>query len=131
MKAWWTDLELVKAVITAAGSVVAALIVAIAGTLLSRFFARARDRQDKEAQWRDHAIELAKLDLQRHLDGAPPEKRQRQMRPSILDFLANYRDLKELDTKTPRELYETIMEKRLVKKSIEPAAPIIEAASSE
>ena len=113
MKPWWTDLELLKAVITAGGSIVAALIIAVAGTLLSRFFARARDRQDKEAQWRDHAIELAKLDLQRHLEGIPAEKRRKQIRPSILDFLANYRDLTELDSKTPRDLFETIMQKRV------------------
>ena len=117
MKPWWADPDLLKAIIPAVGTVVAAVIVAVAGTLLSRFFARQRDKQDKEAQWRDHAIELAKLDLQRKLESSVPANPPKQVRPSILDFLANYRDLKELDTLSPKELYLKIEEKRMIRKA--------------
>ena len=34
-------------------------------------------------------------------------------RPAILNFLANYRDLQKLGSKTPRELYETIETNRI------------------
>lgn len=123
MKPWWTDPALLKAIIPAVGTVLAALIVAIAGTLLSRFFARQRDEQDKEAQWRDHAIELAKLDLQRKLECGKSSDPPRQIRPSILDFLANYRDLKELDTLSPKDLYLKIEEKRVIRRASETGRP--------
>jgi Putative Ig domain len=35
------------------------------------------------------------------------------LRPSILDFLANYRDLQELGSKSPTDLYEIIKSKRI------------------
>lgn len=38
-----------------------------------------------------------------------------RLNTSILDFLANYRDLSELGTKTPKELYDVIKEKRTTK----------------
>jgi hypothetical protein len=110
--------------IQAGGTVLAALAIGVAGGLISAKYSRERDRQDKESQWRTHAIELTKLDLQRRLwtlehgasgghgvtvpakDGEPP-------RPSILDFLANYRDLQELGARSPSDLYETILKKRI------------------
>jgi hypothetical protein len=92
----------------AIGAIVAATITAIA----AKFLVGARDRQDREVEWRKHAIELTKLDLDRKLktrgaaDSSP-------LRPCILDFLANYRDLQELGKKTPTELYQVINEKRI------------------
>lgn len=93
---------------TATGAVVAAIVTAI----LAKLILGARDRQDKEAEWRKHAIELAKLDLDRKLKTRLLTDK-RPIRPSILDFLANYRDLQELGAKSPRELYETIINQRI------------------
>jgi hypothetical protein len=107
------DVEITKSVIQAVGTVSAALIVGVAGAIVSRRYTRERDLQDKESQWRDHAIELTKLDLERKLKTRPASTTT-PMRPSILDFLANYRDLKELgETNTPRELYNTIEARRI------------------
>jgi hypothetical protein len=97
LKAW---LAFWQALITAGGTITAAVIVGIFGGLITRRYSRERDRQDKEGQWRAHAIELAKLDLERKLkrfaaDSSIP------LRPSVLDFLANYRDLLELDKVSP------------------------------
>ncbi|WP_454852757.1 hypothetical protein [Rhizobium binxianense] len=78
----------------AAGAIVAAII----GRMVVTPFLSARDKQDREAEWRKHALELSKLDLERRLKTYVAGKSQR-MRPSILDFLANYRDLQELGTK--------------------------------
>ena len=106
-----TQPQIVAGLITAGGTILGALIVGIAGTIISRRYTRARDLQDRESQWRSHAIELTKLEVQRKLacrlaDDPRP-------RPAILDFLANYRDLQELGSKTPRELYETIEANRI------------------
>lgn len=107
----------------AAATVLAALIVGVAGALLGRIFSRMRDRQDRESQWRQHAIELTKLDQERKIRGAPPNSIP-VLRPAILDFLANYRDLQELGDKTPRELYETILRSRIAeRKASNPSAP--------
>jgi hypothetical protein len=99
------------ALIQAIGTIVGAVVVGIAGTLLTRWFAKARDRQDRESQWRTHAVELTKLDIQRKIEtwkeGDP------RPRPAILDFLANYRDLQELGGKTPADLYLKIKEDRI------------------
>jgi hypothetical protein len=104
--------EVIAAIITASGTLASALIVGIAGSLISKMFARERDKQDKESQWRNHAIELTKLDMQRKI---ATNKNTEPLRPSILDFLANYRDLKELDEKTPGDLYTIILDKRISK----------------
>ena len=98
--------------IQAAGTLLAALVVAIAGGWITGHYSRERDRQDKESQWRAHAIELTKLDLERKLRTMTPGKSS-SIRPSILDFLANYRDLKELGARSPKELY-TIIEKERI-----------------
>jgi len=58
-----------------------------------------------------NAVELTKLEIQRKLSCRSPE--DSRPRPAILDFLANYRDLPELGTKSPKELYETIMQVRI------------------
>lgn len=98
----------------AVGTILAAIIIGIAGAWITGHFNKKRDKQDKESQWRSHAIELTKLDLDR-------KKAEREagskipLWPSILDFLANYRELSELGTKTPKELYNVIKEKRITK----------------
>lgn len=104
--------EIVAAVLTASGTLVSAMIVGIAGALISKKYSKERDRQDKESQWRNHSIELTKLDLQRKLES---HKDNISIRPGILDFLANYRDLKELDTISPGELYNKIIDSRITK----------------
>ena len=100
--------------IQALGTICAALIVGVAGGLISVQYSKEKDRQEKESQWRQHAIELAKLDMQRKLDPSS-DRSSSPIRPSVLDFLANYRDLKDLDSMTPRDLYQVILEKRISK----------------
>ena len=80
--------------------------------MITRKYSREKDRQEKEAQWRDHAIELTKLDLERKLKRYEAD-RSISLRPSILDFLANYRDLLELDNVAPKALYVNILENRI------------------
>jgi uncharacterized membrane-anchored protein YhcB (DUF1043 family) len=102
-------------IIQAAGTILAALIVGIAGGLITKRQNEARNRQDREAQYRTHAIELTKLEAEKKLkrfELENPTNRQ-ALRPSILDFLANYRDLKELDSKSPGDLYQEIKAKRI------------------
>lgn len=110
------DPKVFSGLIQALGTILSALIVGVAGALISRRYARERDRQDKESQWRQHAIELTKLDLERKLKTRPVDD-VGPLRPSILDFLANYRDLQELGLRTPAELYGTILEKRISRQS--------------
>lgn len=95
----------------AIGVVFAALVTGLLGKFVVTPFLSARDKQDRESEWRRHALELAKLDLERKLrtrgdlQGNPPQL-------SILDFLANYRDLQELGEKSPKELYKVITKER-------------------
>lgn len=98
--------------VTATASIIGAIIIAVLGTYLGKVWLGARDKQDKEVEWRNHAIELTKLDLERKIKARSEADRSR-LRPSILDFLANYRDLQELGTKTPKELYLKITESRI------------------
>lgn len=112
--------EVIAAIINASGTFGAALLVGIAGSLISKKFAKERDRQDKESQWRNHAIELTKLDLQRKLAN---NINHVPLRPSVLDFLANYRDLKELDDRTPGNVYEEILKQRIKKNDPEQETP--------
>ncbi len=121
------DPRVIAGAFQAIGSIVAAMLVVMAGGVISRKYSRERDAQDKESQWRAHAVELAKLDLNRKLEirktspGTTPETSANsgslttspRIRPSILDFLANYRDLKELDFLTPKELYRKIWDQRI------------------
>ena len=104
--------EVVAALIQAAGTLLSAVVIGVFGGLISKRYARLRDQQDKESQWRTHAAELTKLEIQRKLGTRQPGD-TKPMRPSILDFLANYRDLKELDKLSPRELYLRIEESRI------------------
>lgn len=130
-------IELLKVIIAALGPILAALIAATAGAWIAHRYASKReaaesaaisDRHekdlealekrhdlDKESEWRSHAVELTKLEVQRKLavwQASEPEKRH-TLRPVILDFLANYRDLIELDESTPRDLYLKIFSDRI------------------
>lgn len=107
-----TTLAAVIALAGATGAIVAAIITAIIGKLIVTPFLSARDKQDREAEWRKHAIELTKLDLERKLK-SHTNLEKNPLRPSVLDFLANYRDLQELGTKTPKDLYIAIRDKRI------------------
>lgn len=95
----------------AIGVVSAALVTALLGKLIVTPFLSARDKQDRESEWRKHALELTKLDLERKLK-TRQDFPANPLRPSILDFLANYRDLQELGTKSPKELYAIIIQQR-------------------
>jgi hypothetical protein len=108
----WMEKEVVAALIESVGTLFGALVVGIAGGLISRGYARERDRQDKESQWRQHAIELTKLDLERKLKGHRPGV-DPPLRPLVLDFLANYRDLQQLGDLSPKDLYLSIERDRI------------------
>lgn len=114
------EIKFLGSLAQATGTVVAAFIIGVAGALISRSYSRERDRQDKEAQWRSHAIELTKLDMQSKLATRDP-KDQTRIRPSILNFLANYRDLQELGMVSPKDLYEKIIQNRINTKSNDPS----------
>ncbi|WP_321791759.1 hypothetical protein [Caballeronia sp. J97] len=105
-------LTVVCAIAGAVGAMVAALITALGGKLLVTPFLSARDKQDREVEWRKHASELTKLDLERKLKSGR-DFTVTSLRPSILDFLANYRDLQELGQRTPKDLYLDIVKNRL------------------
>lgn len=104
-------LAAIVAMAGATGAVFAALVTALLGKFIVTPFLSARDKQDKESEWRKHALELTKLDLERKLK-TRQDFQLNPLRPSILDFLANYRDLQELGTKSPKELYAVIIEQR-------------------
>lgn len=105
-------LAAISAGLGAVATIVAALFTAILGKFLVTPFLSARDKQDREVEWRKHAIELTKLDLERKLKSGRDFSRS-PLRPSILDFLANYRDLQELGTTSPKALYTTILASRV------------------
>ncbi|MDX0177374.1 hypothetical protein [Sinorhizobium meliloti] len=105
-------LATIAALAGAIGAIIAAVITAIISKLIVTPFLGARDRQDKETEWRKHAIELTKLDLERKLKTRSPTDTN-PIRPSILDFLANYRDLQELGDKSPKALYAKIKSDRV------------------
>jgi hypothetical protein len=100
------------AAISAFAGAIGALISCLLTIFVGKALLSARDRQDREVEWRKHAIELTKMDLERKLRS---NKFKMPIRPSILDFLANYRDLQELNNKNVKELYLTIEGKRISK----------------
>ena len=108
------ELKLIEACVQALGTIAAALIVGIVSTRIAQGYAREKDRQDKESQWRQHAIELTKLDLERKIATLYKDP-NRALRPCIQDFLANYRDLSQLDAVPPGTLYEAIRVNRTSK----------------
>lgn len=100
------------AAVTALAGAVGAVVVGIITGVVTKFVVGARDRRDREVEWRKHAIELTKLDLDPKLKTRSSSD-TRPIRPSILDFLANYRDLQDLDKASPRDLYATILAMRI------------------
>lgn len=110
------------AAVTALAGATGAVLVGVITGVVTKFVVGARDRQDREAEWRKHAIELSKLDLDRKLKTRPPSD-TRPIRPSILDFLANYRDLQDLDKASPRDLYATIQAMRIKKQTPHTSEP--------
>src|ERR1051325_670159 len=130
-------LELLKVAIGALGPVLAAVIAATAGVLITHRYTSLREKAerravnarhrkdlealqkrhdlDKESEWRSHAVELTKLEVQRKLEiwKATEVDKRHKPRPAILDFLANYRDLVELDKSTPKALYLKILSDRI------------------
>ena len=109
----------VLAAIVAVGGAAGAITSALITKLFVTPFLSARDRQDREAEWRKHAIDLTKLDLERKLKTRPDTDKS-PLRPSILDFLANYRDLQELGQRSPKELYLLIESQRITQRAAEP-----------
>lgn len=91
-------LKFLATVVKSIASLIGIIIAAILGKILAGIWLSARDRQDKEVEWRNHAIELSKLDLDRKIRTRPAQSTE-PLRSSILDFLANYRDLRELGEK--------------------------------
>lgn len=104
-------LAVITALAGAIGAIFAALLTALLGKLIVTPLLSARDKMDREVEWRKHALELSKLDLERMLKSGRDFK-VHPLRPSIMDFLANYRDLQELGSKSPKELYLDIKDKR-------------------
>ncbi|TPN48565.1 hypothetical protein [Mesorhizobium sp. B1-1-7] len=107
-----TTLSAIVALSGAFGVIASAIIAAIVGRLVVTPFLGARDKQDREVEWRKHAIELTKLDLERRLKARAAGKIA-PLRPSILDFLANYRDLQDLGKLSPTDLYKKIEADRI------------------
>ena len=115
-----TDLSQLSPQALAAFAALAGAIGGVCGAIFTAFFNKfivtpflsARDKQDREVEWRKHAIELSKLDLERKIKSVSFSK-DNPLRPSILDFLANYRDLQELGQKSPAQLYKRILEARI------------------
>jgi len=110
-------LNFLATVVKSMVGLVGIIITAILGKIFAALWLNARDKQDKEVEWRNHAIELTKLDLDRKI-GTRPKDATQPLRPCILDFLANYRDLQELGEKSPKDLYIKIEESRIKKAAV-------------
>ena len=122
-------LAAIAAVAGAAGAILAAFVTGLLGKLVVTPFLGARDKQDREVEWRKHALELTKLELERKLKSGRDFK-QNPLRPSILDFLANYRDLQELGKKTPAALYSEIVQNRIKTINPDPSGTIPNSPST-
>lgn len=111
------------------GTIIAAFVAAIIGTvgaaLITAWFQRRRNEQDRESQWRSHAVELTKLEVDRLIKTRGPRYRGR---PSILVFLAHYRDLSELNKTSPKDLYRKIMRDRINEAPAEPIVAVSDAS---
>jgi len=94
------------------GAAIFTVLGGLVGAIITNNRTKLRDRQDKESEWRSHAIELTKLDADRliELRKADPN---RKLRPLILEFLANYRNLQDLNTMSPADLYLKIKRDRI------------------
>ncbi|MEX2552052.1 MAG: hypothetical protein WD627_03500 [Actinomycetota bacterium] len=127
--------DVIAQLVGAAGTIGAALIVGVAGTFITRRFQKERDLQDRESQWRSHAVELSRLELERKLGLLELDRELGKLsadyeRPqqSILDFLACYRDLQELGEKSPRELYQDIQRDRIRPPASGESAKVVEGS---
>jgi hypothetical protein len=110
--------------IAAASAAVGAVVAALLTVLLGKLFVGARDKQDREVEWRKHAVELTKLELERKLNSGR-DFQKNPLRPCILDFLAHYRDLQELGKRSPLELYLKIQADRINKPPVPaPSTPL-------
>jgi hypothetical protein len=118
MTNFFTELSKLPTDVITALSVLSGAIGGLLASILTIFIGKiilgARDIQDKESEWRNHAIELTKLDVERLLKSGRDFTKE-PLRPCILEFLANYRDLQELNIKSAKELYEIIESKRIKK----------------
>jgi hypothetical protein len=106
------ELKAITALAQAIATVLSAFIIGVAGAFITSLFNRRRDQEQRESWWRGHALELTKLDLERKLGTRNPQTAE-PLRPSILDFLANYRDLQQLGDMTPAQLYQKIEDDRV------------------
>lgn len=107
-------LKFLGTLVASIAGLIGVIVAALLGKVIAVAWLSARDKQDKEVEWRNHAIELTKLDLERKLRTRGKHD-SRPLRPSIMDFLANYRDLQELGEKSPKELYLKIERDRITK----------------
>lgn len=80
------------------------LVATLVTTMIVDNRSKLRNAQDKEAEWRSHAIEITKLDAVRLIE-LHKNDASRELEPLILEFLANYRDLRDLNTMSPKALY--------------------------
>jgi hypothetical protein len=84
---------------------------------------------DRESAWRSHAIELAKLEMQRKLEEwkTKPDGQKNPIWPSTMDFLAAYRDLQELNDTPPGVVWQRIYTQRIARPraSADPAPPVV------
>jgi uncharacterized Zn-finger protein len=108
----------ISASATIGAAFIAALGVTVGGLFITGRLQKQRNRQDQESQWRSHAVELTKLEVDRLVKTRGPSYKGR---PSILTFLAHYRDLQELNTVSPKELYQRIESTRITSSEIEPS----------
>ncbi|MET4606704.1 hypothetical protein ABIB90_006206 [Bradyrhizobium sp. JR4.1] len=102
--------------VAAVVSATAAVIVGVITGVITKFVVGARDRQDREVEWRSMQSSSPSSTLTASSKPrAPPDTPP--LRPSILDFLANYRDLQDLDKASPRDLYATTPAMRIKKRN--------------
>ncbi|WPJ96357.1 hypothetical protein SH580_01405 [Coraliomargarita algicola] len=110
--------DLIGPISQAVGTIASAIIIGVIATRLQRKYQKEKDRQDRDAQWRQFAIDLTRLELERKIEVYKADKgSSKEIRTVIDDFLAFYRDLNELGptgngSKTVRELYIDIMVRR-------------------
>lgn len=111
-------IKVLIATLEAFGSIGAAIILGIVANRIRDRYQKEKDRQDKDAQWRQHAIDLTRLELERKIEQFKKSTQpDLPIRSVIDDFLAFYRDLNELGPtgegqKSVKELYLEIMTRR-------------------
>jgi len=96
-------------------------IGALLGAVVTNRRNRRRDAQDRESEWRSHAVELAKVENERLIE-ARKNNPNIKLEPTIFNFLALYRDLHLLNDMTVEELYAKIVANNLIEPKEEPTA---------